>query len=69
MKKLILALTAWLCIANLFSSCNNLGISAPKMDSDEATQLIVETLEKNINFDEWKIYEIRWMDQPSNPGW
>ena len=37
-------------------------ISAPKMDSDEATQLIVETLEKNINFDEWKIYEIRWME-------
>ena len=33
-----------------------------KMDSDEATQLIVETLEKNINFDEWKIYEIRWME-------
>lgn len=32
------------------------------MDSDEATQLIVETLEKNINFDEWKIYEIRWME-------
>ena len=26
------------------------------------TQLIVETLEKNINFDEWKIYEIRWME-------
>lgn len=55
MKKLILAITASLCIATLISSCNNLGISAPKMDSDEATQLIVETLEKNINFDEWKI--------------
>ena len=62
MKKLILAITASLCIATLISSCNNLGISAPKMDSDEATQLIVETLEKNINFDEWKIYEIRWME-------
>lgn len=60
MKKLILAITASLCIATLISSCNNLGISAPKMDSDEATQLIVETLEKNINFDEWKIYEILW---------
>lgn len=54
MKKLILAITASLCIATLISSCNNLGINAPKMDSDEATQLIVETLEKNINFDEWK---------------
>lgn len=62
MKKLILAITASLCIATLISSCNNLGISAPKMDSDEATQLIVETLEKNINFDEWKIYEIRWVE-------
>jgi hypothetical protein len=62
MKKLILAITASLCIATLISSCNNLGINAPKMDSDEATQLIVETLEKNINFDEWKIYEIRWME-------
>lgn len=55
MKKLILAITASLCIATLISSCNNLGINAPKMDSDEATQLIVETLEKNINFDEWKM--------------
>lgn len=62
MKKLILAITASLCIATLISSCNNLGINVPKMDSDEATQLIVETLEKNINFDEWKIYEIRWME-------
>ena len=52
MKKLILAITASLCIATLISSCNNLGISAPKMDSDEATQLIVETLEKNINSDQ-----------------
>lgn len=47
MKKLILAITASLCIATLISSCNNLGINAPKMDSDEATQLIVETLEKS----------------------
>ena len=49
MKKLILAITASLCIATLISSCNNLGINAPKMDSDEATQLIVETLEKNLS--------------------
>ena len=68
MKKLILAITASLCIATLISSCNNLGISAPKMDSDEATQLIVETLEKNINFDEWKIYEIRWMEADGLSG-
>lgn len=62
MKKLILAITASLCIAALTSSCSSMGISAPKMDSDEATQLIVETLEKNINFDEWKVYKIHWME-------
>ena len=44
MKKLILAITPSLCMETLISSCNNLCINAPKLVSDEPTQLIVETL-------------------------
>ena len=54
MKKLILAITASLCIATLISSCNNLGINAPKMDSEETVPSGNEFLDRNKTFGEVK---------------
>lgn len=59
MKKLLLLAA---CCAALCTSCGSLGLSSVKMDTPEATTLVRETLEKNIDLNEWKIYSVMWME-------
>lgn len=61
MKKPLLYLSA-ACVAALCSGCGSLGIGGPKMDTAEATTLVQETVTKNIDRSQWKIYNIRWQE-------
>lgn len=60
MKKPILLLFA-ATVAALCTACGELG-GGPKMNSVEATALVAETVRKNIDIDQWKIYRILWQE-------
>lgn len=62
MKKPILLLCA-ACIAAFCTNCNSLGAgSGPKMDTAEATALVVQTVQEKIDPGQWKIYRILWQE-------
>lgn len=60
MKKPILLLFA-ATVAALCTACGQLS-GGPKMDSVEATTLVAQTVQKNIDTDQWKIYRILWQE-------
>lgn len=62
MKKSLRLLTVALGTTVLLASCSSITGSGPKMNSPEATALVVETLQKNIDFDQWKLYNVRWLE-------
>lgn len=61
MKKQVLWLAAALMMT---TSCGSLksAFTPTKMDTVEATTKVVEALKKNIDFNEWKVYNVRWME-------
>lgn len=61
MKKTILSLFV-ASVAALCSACGSIGNSGPKVSSIEATTLVAETVRKNIDIDQWKIYRILWQE-------
>ncbi len=63
MKKLLHILTVMLA-ASVISSCNSVSdmLGGTKMDTEDATRKVAETLKKNIDFNEWKIYRLAWME-------
>lgn len=65
MKKILYALIA----AGVLCSCNSLTSTltgnATKMDTEEATNLVVESFKKNIDPAKWKVYHLRWVEGES----
>lgn len=64
MKKSVLVFAA-ATVATVVVACGSIVdaiTGAVKMDTPEATQMVIESLKKNINFDEWKIHEISWIE-------
>lgn len=61
MKKTILSLFV-ASVAALCSACGSISNSGPKVSSIEATTLVAETVRKNIDTDQWKIYRILWQE-------
>ncbi|WP_418982048.1 hypothetical protein [Alistipes sp.] len=62
MKKLVRTLTLALGASVLLASCGSVTGSGPKMDTEEATALVAETVKKNIDLSQWKIYRVLWME-------
>lgn len=62
MKNILRMPTVALGAAVLLASCGSITGSGPKMDTVEATALVAETLQKNIDFNEWKVYSLTWME-------
>lgn len=60
MKKLLLSLAS----ALMLTACGagSLLSGGTKMDTTEATTKVVECLKKNIDFNEWKVYDLRWSE-------
>lgn len=61
MKKILLALFS----VALLTACggtSSLLSGGTKMDTTEATTKVIESLKKNIDFNEWKIYNLYWME-------
>lgn len=64
MKKIFFALLAASALISCNSITNSLG-GGLKMDTVEATTAIVEGLKKNVDFNQWKVYELYWMEGES----
>lgn len=62
MKTNLRILSVVLGASALLASCSAITKSGPDMDTPEATSLVVETLRQNIDFNEWKIYCLTWME-------
>lgn len=61
MKKTFLLLAA--SAAALCSGCDTLGVGGgPKMDSSEATELVLKTIAEKTDASEWKVYRVRWQE-------
>lgn len=45
-------------------SCDSISkaVSPTKMDTVEGTQMVVDGLKKNVDLNQWKIYEVFWME-------
>lgn len=63
MKKSLFTLIAAAMMAAAVS-CDSItgALGGTKMDTVDATTKVAEAIKKNINLDEWKIYEIYWME-------
>lgn len=64
MKKNVLFLAIALLTVGIINSCDSItqSVVVPKMDSEDAVTRIVESINKNIDLNEWKIYGVRWSE-------
>lgn len=63
MKKHLRTLAAALSAATVITACNGiLPGSGPKMDTEEGTTIVKESLAKNIDLSKWKPYVVTWME-------
>lgn len=59
MKKTIVSLLA---AAAMLTACNS-GLTDNQMDSENAAKFVSEKVAKNIDRNEWKIFEINWSEE------
>lgn len=65
MKKAFLLFTTIFVATTTLSSCDSIAksLSDPKMDTVEATEIVAEAVKKNIDLNDWKIYDIAWREE------
>lgn len=64
MKKMNSFLAIALMTVGIITSCDSItqSVVVPKMDSEDAVNRIVESVKKNIDLNEWKVYGVRWSE-------